>query len=195
MPKRRPTNIEPSRVKHRELGDLKKSSVETETAIVRPLGPLPNWTKCWIVFAVLSLPALVSFELSWFAKAFGVALMAVLVGSARASRVEGTELVTQLFVAFVPLKPERCKLKFIVQIEAENRKGIGAVDWMFFLGFNWVMDHIMQWIWPWMAGELELWVVTARDKKMLAWRGNGDDAFQANLATLTSATGAAVRRQ
>jgi hypothetical protein len=30
---------------------------------------------------------------------------------------------------------------------------------------------------------------------MLAWRGNGDAAFQANLATLTSATGASVRRQ
>lgn len=161
----------------------------------RPLGPLPNWTKRWIVFAVLSLPALVSMELTWVSKPFAVAMMAVLVGSARASRVEGTELVTQLFVAFVPQKPERCKLKFIVEIEAENRKGIGAVDWMFFLGFNWVMDRIMQWIWPWMAGELELWVVTARDKKMLAWRGNGDDAFQANLATLTSATGAVVRRQ
>ena len=87
------------------------------------------------------------------------------------------------------------KLKFIVLIEAENRKGVGAIDWMLFMGFNWLMDRIMQWIWPWMAGELELWVVTARDKKLLAWRGNGDAAFQANLATLTSATGATVRRQ
>ena len=121
--------------------------------------------------------------------------MAALVGSARDSRLVGTDLITQLFVAFVPCKPERCKLKFIVQIEAENRKGIGAVDWIFFLGFNWVMDRIMQWIWPWMAGELELWVVTARDRKMLAWRGNGDAAFQSNLAALTSATGAAVKRQ
>ncbi len=157
----------------------------------RPLGPLPNWTIRWIVFGVLILPALISSQLSWMAKPFAVAMMAALVGSARDSRVVGTDLKTQLFVAFVPCKPERCKLKFIVQIEAENRKGIGAVDWMFFLGFNWVMDRI----WPWMAGELELWVVTARDRKMLAWRGNGDQAFQANLATLTSATGAAVKRQ
>ena len=161
----------------------------------RPLGPLPNWTTRWIVFVVLSLPALISSEIPWLLKPMAVALMAALVGSARASRVEGTELVTQLFVAFVPQKPERCKLKVIVLIEAENRKGIGAVDWILFLGFNWIMDRIMQWIWPWMAGELELWVVTARDKKLLAWRGNGDAAFQANLATLTSATGATVRRQ
>ena len=161
----------------------------------RPLGPLPNWTIRWIVFGVLILPALFSPQVSWVAKPFAVALMAALVGSARDSRLVGTDLVTQLFVAFVPCKPERCKLKFIVQIEAENRKGIGAVDWIFFLGFNWVMDRIMQWIWPWMAGELELWVVTARDRKMLAWRGNGDAAFQSNLATLTSATGAAVKRQ
>ena len=161
----------------------------------RPLGPLPNWKRRWIVFVVLSLPALISSQVSWVAKPFALLMVAALVGSARESRVAGTELVSQLFIAFVPRKPQRCKLKFIVLIEAENRKGVGAIDWMFFMGFNWVMDHIMQWIWPWMAGELELWVVTARDKKMLAWRGNGDAAFQANLATLTSATGASVKRQ
>ncbi len=161
----------------------------------RSLGPLPNWTKRWIVFGVLILPALFSSKVSWVAMPFAVAMMAALVGSARVSHVSGTELITQLFIAFVPRKPERVKLKFIVLIEAENRKGVGAIDWMLFMGFNWLMDRIMQWIWPWMAGELELWVVTARDKKLLAWRGNGDDAFQANLATLTSATGATVRRQ
>lgn len=160
----------------------------------RPLGPLPNWKVRWIVFGVLILPALFTPSLSWFSKLFALAMVASLVGSARDSRVIGTELVTQLFIAFIPKKPERCKLKFVVEIEAENRKGAGAVDWIFFMGFNWFMDRIMQWIWPWMAGELELWVVTARDKKMLAWRGNGDVAFQTNLATLTSATGATVKR-
>lgn len=159
----------------------------------RPLGPLPNWKTRWIVFGVMILPALFAGS-GWLLKLLAIALVAALVGSARESRVVGTDLVTQLFIAFVPRQPERCKLKFVVQIEAENRKGIGAVDWMFFMGFNWVMDRIMQWIWPWMAGELELWVITARDKKMLAWRGNGDANFQANLATLTSATGAAVKR-
>ena len=164
-------------------------------AINRPLGPLPNWTTRWIVFGVLSLPTLIFPQIPWYLKPLAVATMAGLVGCARESYIDGTELVTRIFGAFMPLKPQRCKLKFIVLIEAEDRKGIGAVDWIFFLGFNWVMDHIMQWIWPWMAGELELWVVTARDKKMLAWRGNGDNAFQANLATLTSATGASVKRQ
>jgi len=167
----------------------------------RPLGPLPNWTKRWVVFAVVViagavlLPKHMEPGTVWIGGPLAVALVAALVGSARDSRVVGTELVTQLFVAFVPRPPQRLKLKFIVLIEAENRKGIGALDWIVFMGLNWVMDRIMQWIWPWMAGELELWVVTARDKKLLAWRGNGDASFQANLATLTSATGAAVRRQ
>ncbi len=195
MPKRRPTNIEPQRVKHREIGDLKKSPLETEAAIDRPLGPLPNWTTRWIVFVVLSLTVLVLVQIPWILKPLAVATMAALVGTAKASRVTGTELVTQLFVVFVPFKPKRCKLKFIAEIQAENRKNVGAVDWVFFMGFNWFMDRIMQWIWPWKAGELELWVTTARDKRMLAWRGNGNDNFQANLATLTSATGANVKRQ
>jgi len=115
---------------------------------------LPNRTTRWILFVVLSLPALVSMKLSWMAKPFAVDMKSLLAGSARASRVEGTGLVTQLLIAFAPQKPERCKLKFIVEIESENRKGIGVVDWMFFQGFNWVMDRIMQSIRPWMAGEL-----------------------------------------
>lgn len=161
----------------------------------RPLGPLPNWNQRRVLFVLLSLPALILPGVSWLLKPLAVAFVACLVGSARESRVVSTELVTQQFVAFVPLQPQRCKLKFIVQIEAENRKSVGAIDWILFLGFNWFMDHIMQWIWPWMAGELELWVVTARERKLLAWRGNGDADFQANLAILTSATGAPVKRR
>ena len=53
----------------------------------------------------------------------------------------------------------------------------------------------MQWPWPWLAGELELFVVTASEKRMLAWRGNSEHEFQANLATLTTTTGTLVRRQ
>ena len=160
----------------------------------RPLGPLPNWTKRWIVFGVLVLPALFG-GIGWGWKLLSFAFVAGLAGSARESRVVGAELITRLTIAFVPLKPQRCKLKFVVQIEADNRQDVGAVDWLLFAGFHFVMDRIMQWIWPWMSGELELWVVTARDKRMLAWRGNGDETFQANLATLTSATGAPVKRQ
>lgn len=160
----------------------------------RPLGPLPNWIKRWIIFGILALPALLAGQLPWVLKPFALAVVAVIIGSDRESRVRGTDLVTRQFIAFVPLKPQRCKLKFVVQIEAQNRKNVGAADWLLFLGFNWIMDRIMQWVWPWMAGELELWVVTARDKRMLAWRGNGDGEFQANLATLTSATGAPLKR-
>lgn len=167
----------------------------------RTLGPLPNWMRRRIVFVVVAIISAVMLwryiepGTAWVGGPAAFAMIAGLVGSAREGRVTGTELIVQQFVAFMPLKPKRCKLKFVVQIEAQNRKDIGGMDWILFGGFNWFMDRIMQWIWPWMAGELELWVVTARDKKMLAWRGNGDDEFQKNLATLTSATGAAVRRQ
>ena len=159
----------------------------------RPLGPLPNWTIRWVAFGVLILPAVIA-RTGWPLKLCAMALVASLVGSARDSRVAGAELVTRLFVGFIPLKPERCKLKFIVQIETENRRDVGAVDLLFFAGIHFVMDRVMQWVWPWMVGELELWVVTARDKRILAWRGNGDEAFQTNLATLMSATGASVKR-
>lgn len=160
----------------------------------RPLGPLPNWTKRWIVFGVLILPALIAGS-GWILKLLAIAFVAGMVGSAQEWRVVGIELVSQQFIAFIPLKPKRCKLKFVVQIEAQNRPGLGMVDFVLFGPLILVIDRVMQRAWPWFGGELELWVITARDKKMLAWRGNGDAAFQANLATLTSATGASVRRQ
>lgn len=167
----------------------------------RPLKPLPNWRVRWIVFGVtvlagaVVLPGQVEPGTLWIGAPAGMALVAWLVGSARDARVVGTELVVQQFIAFIPLRPQRCKLKFVVQVEAQDRKDIGGADWLLFGGFNWFMDRIMQWIWPWMSGELELWVVTAREKRILAWSGNSDADFQANLATLTSATGASVKRQ
>ncbi len=160
----------------------------------RPLGPLPNWKTRWVVFVVLILPAFLAGG-SWGLKLFAIAFVAAMVGTVQEWRVSGTELVSQQFIAFIPLKPKRCKLKFVVEIEVQNRRGLGTVDWLIFGIFILVIDRVMQWVWPWFGGELEMWVVTARDKKMLAWRGNGDAAFQANLATLTSATGANVRRQ
>ena len=167
----------------------------------RPLGPQVNWPRRWIVFVVIVIVSTavlwrrVEPGTVWIGGPVALAMIAGFVGSTREGHLTGTELVVQQFIAFVPLKPQRCKLKFVVQVEAQNRKDIGGMDWLLFGGFNWFMDRIMQWSWPWMAGELELWVVTARDRRMLAWRGNGDHAFQNNLATLTSATGASVKRQ
>jgi hypothetical protein len=159
----------------------------------RPLEPLPNWKLRWIVFGVTCLPALFS-GVPWLWKLVSFALVAVLVGSTREARIVGPELVAQQFIAFLPLAPQRCKLPFVVEILAANRKDVGAADWLLMGGFNWFMDRIMQWVWPWMAGELELWVVTARDKRMLVWRGNSDEEFQVNLAALISTTGARVTR-
>jgi hypothetical protein len=167
----------------------------------RPLGPLPNWKIRWIVFGVIVVLSAIILgpridpSTAWIGAPASLAMYAALVGSARDSRVVGAELVTQLFIAFIPLKPERFKLKYVVLIEAQNRRDMGGADWLLFAGFHFVMDRIMQWPWPWLAGELELFLVTAREKRVLAWRGNSERAFQANLATLTSATGAKVQRQ
>lgn len=167
----------------------------------RMLGPLPNWKVRWIVFGVVVIAGAVVLwrrvepGTLWIGGPAAIAMVAWIVGSAREARIVGTDLVVQQVIAFVPLQPQRCKLKFVVEVDAQNRKDVGGADWLLFGGFNWFMDRIMQWVWPWMAGELELWVVTARDKRLLAWSGNSDADFQANLATLTSATGASVKRR
>ncbi len=160
----------------------------------RPLLPWPLWPLRYVLVVVLSLPAAIA-PVGFLSKLLAVAFVTVIVGSVRVTRVSGTDLEAQQFIAFMPFKPDRCKLKFVTEIEAGHRKEPSMTDFLMFGIFNWVMDRIMQWVWPWMAGEYELWVVTAREKRMLAWRGNGDDGFLANLQILTSATGAAVTRK
>ena len=99
-----------------------------------------------------------------------------------------------MFVAFVPLKSERVKLKFVVEVETGLRREMNMFDWVLFGAMAWLTERGLKWIWPWLSGDFELWVITARNKRFLAWRGNGDALFQENLTMLTSATGAKVRR-
>jgi hypothetical protein len=50
------------------------------------------------------------------------------------------------------------------------------------------------WFWPWIGEEYELWLVTAKGKRFLAWQGNGDNWFQHNLELLKQVTGATIER-
>lgn len=159
----------------------------------RSLGLLPSWSKRCVLCVILVLPAMLT-TAPWPAKLFSFGFVAVMTGTTRTSRIVGAELITQMFVAFVPMKPERIKLKFVVQIETALRRDMNMLDWVLFGVMAWFTEKVMKWVWPWLSGDFELWMVTARDKRVLAWRGNGDAVFQDNLATLTSATGAAVRR-
>lgn len=163
------------------------------SAMERSLGPLPSWTTRYVLCAVLVIPALIS-SAPWLAKLFSVGFVAAMTGTTRTSRIIGIELIGQMFVAFIPMKPERVKLQFITQIETGLRREMNMFDWVVFGLMAWLTERVLKWVWPWLSGDYELWVITARDRRMLAWRGNGDDLLRDNLATLTSATGATVRR-
>ena len=159
----------------------------------RSLGPLPSWVKRSVWCVVLVIPALLT-TAPWPAKLFSLCFVAAMAGTTRTSKIVGPDLIGQMFVAFVPMKPERVKLKFIVEVETGLRREMNMFDWVLFGAMAWITERVLKWVWPWLSGDFELWVITARDKRFLAWRGNGDALFQENLTMLTSATGAKVRR-
>ena len=159
----------------------------------RSLGPLPSWAKRYTLCAVLLIPALIS-SAPWGAKLFSVCFVIAMAGTTRTSKIVGPELIGQIFVGFIPLKPERVKLKFVVEVETGLRREMNMFDWALFGAMVWITERGLKWIWPWLSGDFELWVITAREKRFLAWRGNGDALFQENLTMLKSATGAKVRR-
>ena len=178
--------------RHQEVVE-NKSSPANLPIMERSLGLLPSWITRYLLCAVLVLPALLS-TAPWPAKLFSLCFVAAMTGTTRTSRIVGAELITQMFVAFVPRKPERVKLKFVMQIETGLRREMNMFDWVLFGIMAWLTERVLKWVWPWLSGDYELWMITARDKRILAWRGNDDTVFQANLAMLTSATGATARR-
>lgn len=87
----------------------------------RSLGPRPSWVVRCVLCVVLVLPALLS-TAPWGAKLFSLFFVAVMTGTTRTSRIVGAEFIAQMFVVFVPMKPERVKLNFVMHIETGLRR-------------------------------------------------------------------------
>lgn len=159
----------------------------------RFLHPLPRIQFRVGLFVLLIIPPLVTSG-PWTGKISAVVMVSFLVGTYRRSVISGGTFQTNMTWMFIPFSPRRCKLKYVATIETGLEPRAGW--WTFFL-FGpsfWVFSRICDFLMPWIGGEMKLWLRSAKGKRLLAWQGNSNDHFQANLAMLKNATGAEVVR-
>ncbi len=136
---------------------------------------------------VLLLPILFTPHVYWWLRIVACFLPVALTGTYRVSTVNGDKFRSQLFFAFMPLKPEKCNLPGVVYVETKyNATGLGTFL-MLYVGF--LFDMLI----PALGGAYEIWLVTAKGREIVAWQGSDQKQFEENLALLASRTGGEVR--
>lgn len=155
--------------------------------------PLPKLGLRAVILVVLLIPILLSSGF-WLVKLFLTVLMAFLVGTVWRSDVREARIERQLFLAFVPLRTKRWSLDKFQRIEIVTRPptsvvavvGIGVVWWLMWRAFDWLF--------PWLEATYQLHLRGKTGKRVLAWQGNSEADFDANMERLIEVTGLPVQR-
>lgn len=157
------------------------------------LKPTPNLTPRYWVVGFLMLPLLIS-PTPWWLKLIGAIVPIVLSGTYRISTIEGDKFRTQLFLGFVPLKPQKCNLPAVLYIETKyNALGAGFGTLLLLGPLQYVFSTIFDMLIPALGGAYEIWLITAKGREIVAWQGFNQKLFEENVELLTSRSGAELR--
>ncbi len=157
------------------------------------LKPLPNIRLRLIVLAVLLIPIFFASRMNLVWMLLSCVLPLALTGTYRTAQVEGDWLRTQFHFAFVPLKPERCKLPAVVYIDTKYNQGTGWGTLVLFGPLQYIFGFIFDWLIPALGGAYEIYVITAKGRELCAWQGNSQADYEANLELLRNHSGAEIR--
>ncbi len=162
------------------------TSILSETM---PLRPVRRWWLRFLVFLAFATIAIFS-RAVWHKKVFFSATMAAWAGSYPVARIKGERFERLMFIMFVPARVKRWSLdRFTgVQTECEPQDEY-AFGWWWFFGNWWVVWIVFDWIVPWLGGSYKLYLRAGSGKRVLAWQGNSESQFRANLDILQRRAG------
>ena len=157
------------------------------------LHPIPRLRWRLVLFA--ALVAFISIgHAPWFSKLAFAAWMAFFLGSYRIARLNDGWFERQMVFMFVPLKRKRWQLARFVEIETRWDESL-HVGWALLMGpALWLWARFLDLALPWMGGNYQLRLRHVKGRPVLAWQGNNDAHFQANLEILKSNTGLPLHR-
>ena len=139
------------------------------------------------ILAVFLLPLLLS-SVGWPLKAGALLFWTALIGSYRVSWLREDRFEQQYFIAFVPIKPQKYRLRKIeaVGIDIEEQAG---VSWVLLIGLQMLLTMwVFDWLFPWMGGRFRVWLLLQSKKRVLAWQGSCQDTLNETVARLEEAT-------
>lgn len=160
----------------------------------QPLLPIPRvWLRA-LLFAGILLPVVFLSTHSWSLKLPSLLMWAALIGSYRDARIAGPVFRFNYVIAFVPLPAKKLKLDRVARLGVDIEESL-SFGWILVFGFwNVLFTWLLDWLLPWVGGRYRVWLVTIKGKKILAWQGNSDPAFDENVRRLEAATGLTMER-
>ena len=149
--------------------------------------------RCWIL-GVMLLPIFFVPHLTWWLRLLACVVTLMLTGTYRIASVNGDKFRTQLFFAFMPLKPEKCNLPGVVYVETKyNAGGPGIATFLMFGPVQVIFGLLFDMLIPALGGAYEIWLITAKGREIIAWQGFNQKHFEENLALLAARSGGEVR--
>ena len=158
------------------------------------LKPETNLRSRYWVLGVLLLPILFVPHLAWWLRILACVVPVMLTGTYRISAITGDKFRSQLFISFIPMKPDKCNLPGVVYIETKyNSTGFVGDALPVIVPIRFIFVTIFDMLMPALGGAYEIWLITAKGREIVAWQGFDQKLFEENLALLTSRSGAEVR--
>jgi len=142
---------------------------------------------CLIVFALVGAAG-------WLPTVFFCASVALLLSSFPRYRINRQELQREFVLLFFPVHIKRWSLRQFEAIETDLEFHLPFWTVIFF-GWNWLIVRFLDFIVPWIGGSYIIWLRTWKRSRILAWQGNGEADFKANIETLQQMTGLPIERR
>ena len=119
--------------------------------------------------------------------------MALLLSSYPRNQISRDEFQREIAILFMPVHAKRWPLRRFrtIQTDLEFRLPLWTI---IFFGFTWLMVRSLDLFMPWMGGSFIIRLRTWKKADIVAWQGNSESDFRANLQTLQAMTGLPVER-
>lgn len=118
----------------------------------------------------------------------------LLAGTYRVSTIKDDKFRSQLYVAFVPFKTDRCNLPGVMYIETKYNAVGHVPDTLPGVGLlQRLLGTLIELLAPTLGGAYEIWIITAKGREIPAWQGFSQQNFDENVALLKTRCNAEVR--
>jgi len=154
--------------------------------------------KVRLIFLACLLALALIASVPWAPKIFFCVSMVFLLGTFPRYHIDRHKLEREFLVAFFLVQTKSWRLAPFEAIETDLERQVSSLTMMLaaiFLGFQWVMLKLMDYIVPWFGGTYRILFRHRDGQRILAWQGNGEASFRANLDTLEEITGLPVQRR
>lgn len=157
------------------------------------LGPAVKlWPRIIVLLVLLApIPFVPRLALVW--RLVACTVPAAVAGSYRITRLREGWIDTWLFVGFIPVIHNRCKVATVVALGVKYGDSDDMGTFIFFGPAQYLFGYIFDFLIPAIGGPYELSVETAKGREFVVWQGFNQEYFEKNMELLKSQTSAEIK--